>query len=916
MDDILRLAWEPVRVPCWPPVRLGLPSAGVTSPSVSAPSIATTANQACLHCSPARTVWLRRIGANTTAGQASIIAKVYNSGSMADAEREFAMGRLAAGAGVVTYLQATTDTESNRPAVTLQFAAGPNLDALVAEHGALPATQALRLIASLAHTIARLHSLRSTELPRGMCHGDVKPQNVLVTDLANGNTLLLDFEHAGAIGTSDDRLFTGGTNAFSPPEAHTGKSPDAAFDVFGLGATLAFLLDGGTVRRLPRHPAVDALVMSCCAPEASARPSAADLAQHCEHLVRVLSNDPHEQHLHDWATGRCQTAPSDGDDTRSTLWAHRRRLLDRLPTLLQPPTELPHDPEGLQHALELVQRVLGRFPRNASVLARRQQLLQAIRQLLQNAAATIRSYHRKEQFEAALRWLRTTEALATTAMSVAGGLTAITRIEPATAPTNLQRAPIEFLQLLASQTQSAHAELQRRIDEICTAEQALDLAAAEQAIDAMASDYGGTSKTVAERRDQLHRLSFYLDRIARAETKVERIGPLWDPIALAPLQTLVSSAARALETSARREANSTGAVGLRSLQVTLTNIADEFPHLQQVQPALLALSQALLHLTEQAWQQLGDAEQRLTIVPVPVRPLQLALGRLDTFRMLEAFVDRKEQPRSELLDGIERLRLGLEQARSARDRLAENAESALARGHWTTGLFDMERAVERLNPGDETEHVEADRLRERLQAARRTKQEIETALRRNMDLLAKYTALEDDSLSTFEARVHVLQERRDCLMFLGLHVPSDRADLYRKDLRSVDTLLAVERAADAERRLDGLTDPMQRLRLARSTAESLGATGSPSDSGMELPGRLVRLQEHWRTVAAQCQRTVDLLQQQEQHKRRQRRRMLAIAIVAFVATSTAIGFAIKPWFAGEPAHAGERSAPQNSPNNK
>ena len=128
--------------------------------------------------------------------------------------------------------------------------------------------------------------------------------------------------------------------------------------------------------------------------------------------------------------------------------------------------------------------------------------------------------------------------------------------------------------------------------------------------------------------------------------------------------------------------------------------------------------------------------------------------------------------------------------------------------------------------------------------------------------------------------------------------------------------LQEERAADAERRLDGLTDPMQRLRLARSTAESLGATGSPSDSGMELPGRLVRLQEHWRTVAAQCQRTVDLLQQQEQHKRRQRRRMLAIAIVAFVATSTAIGFAIKPWFAGEPAHAGERSAPQNSPNNK
>ena len=45
------------------------------------------------------------------------------------------------------------------------------------------------------------------------------------------------------------------------------------------------------------------------------------------------------------------------------------------------------------------------------------------------------------------------------------------------------------------------------------------------------------------------------------------------------------------------------------------------------------MTSALLHLTEQAWQQLDDAEQRLSIVPVPVRPLQLALGRLDTFRM-------------------------------------------------------------------------------------------------------------------------------------------------------------------------------------------------------------------------------------------------------------------------------------------
>lgn len=885
---------------------------------------------ACLHCSPARTVWLRRTDSSGKVssdqpnshkpnsdrtnpdGQPSdrprsedcFIEKVYVAGSMAEAEHECGMGHLAAGPGVVKYLRAATDTGSNRPSVTLQFVAGQNLDAVVAQRGAIPAVDALAMIASVARTIDRLHNLRTAELPSGMCHTDVKPQNILLPD---DGTLLLDFEHACAIGTQRDAAFTGGTSAFSAPEAHLGKQPDAAFDVFGLGATLAFLLDGGTVRRLPRHPEVDALAMACCAKDPTERPTASEVATRCERLVKVLRHDPAEQNLHDWARGACLHEPTDRNDARSALWSHRRRLLDRLPALLKPTDSVSENLGDLQRELDLALRVLTRFPRNERVLARRHQLLIAIQQLLRSSAATIRQLNKAEQFDEALRWLRTADALTTTATSVAGGLSMISKLEPGQSPGALQRAPIEFLQLLENQTQGAQNELQRRANEISAAEQNLDLEQAEQSIDAMAADYGGTSKTVAERRDQLHRLSFYLDRIARSETKVEQIDPLWDPVALQPLKSLVAAASEALETNARRETAGSGSVGLRSLQVTLANIANEFPHLLQVPPALAALSQALIHLTDQAWQQLSDAEQRLTIVPVPVRPLQLALGRLDTFRILEAFIDRTEQPRSELLDGIERLRIGLEQARSARDRLAENAEHALARGHWTTGLFDMERAVERLNPGDESERVVADRLRERLQAARRTKQEIETAVRRNVKLSANYTVLEDDAMSTFDSRLKVLQERRDCLIFLGLHVPNDRKDLYRKDLRAVETQLAVERAADAERRLDAQVDPVQRLRLARSTLESLGATGSTSDAGIERSGRLVRLQEHWRTVAAQSQRTVDLLHQQEQHKLRQRRRMLAIAVFAILATTTAIGFAVKPWFIGEPAMAGEKN---------
>ncbi|MGK0203871.1 MAG: hypothetical protein ACI9S9_002951, partial [Planctomycetota bacterium] len=694
-------------------------------------------------------MWLRRTGQTAaskatsasadggTSDQTASIEKIYVAGSMAEAEHECAMGRLAAGPGVIRYERTATDAASNRPSVILQFADGQNLDAVVAQRGALPAAEALATIASVARTIDRLHNLRTAELPSGMCHTDVKPQNIMLT---RDGTLLLDFEHACAIGTRRDAAFTGGTSAYSAPEAHLGQQPSEAFDVFGLGATLAFLLDDGIVRRLPRHTDVDALVMACCAAEPADRPTASEIASRCERLVNVLRNDPAEQNLHDWANGTCQHEPTDLTEARGALWSHRRRLLDRLPALLTPSESLPSAPADLQHELDLTLRVLARFPRNQRVLAHRQQLLIAIQKLLQSSAATIRQLNKAEQFDEALRWLRTAEAMTTTAASVAGGLSQIIQLEPGQAPGALQRAPIEFLHLLVSQTQGAQDELQRRANEISAAEQVLDLTRAEQSIDAMAADYGGTSKTVAERRDQLHRLSFYLDRIARSETKVEHVGPRWDPVAIEPLKLLVTAAAKALETRARRDTAGSGSVGLRSLQLTLTNIAVEFPHLAQVHPALQALSQALTHLTDQAWQQLSDAEQRLTIVPVPVRPLQLALGRLDTFRMLEAFIDRAEQPRSELLDGIERLRMGLEQARSARDRLAENAEHALARGHWTTGLFDMERAVERLNPGDDAERGEADRLRERLQAARRTKQEIETAVRRNVELTASYTA--------------------------------------------------------------------------------------------------------------------------------------------------------------------------------
>ncbi len=857
---------------------------------------ASNLRRRCLHESPQRLVWLRP---DPEDGGAEV-HKLYLSGATDDAAHEARMGETCAGAGVVPYLGAGRDEESGRPVVRQRFVPGQSLEALALERGALPAARALALVLRVATTLTRLHELRTTAAPRGVCHGDVKPQNLLVT--LDDDVLLLDFEHARPVGAAADRrAFTGGTVAWSPPEAHHGANPDASFDVFGLGATLAFLLDGDTSRQVPRHPGLDALVRDCCESEPDRRPSAREVAGRCEQLLATIRDDDAERHLDDWATGACRHRPEAGTDLRTATWFRRERLLRRLPGLLDFSAELPARPQELMDELDAARRALRRFPRSAAALARRRALLDCVARLLAAAPATVQAMHKDEQFEAALRWLRAAEALTVAATGAPGGLALLRQAAVDEEGPRPSRPPAELLAALVAGTEAAATEHATRCAAVQGAQRALDLPRAERCLDELADAYGGTSRTVAEQRDQLHRLGFYLDRIARAASNVERAVPLWNAPEVEPVQQIVAAASASQPLRER----SGGAVGLRSLLLTLRSVAEEFPHLEQVAPALEALDASLCRLTDDAWRQLADAEQRLTVVPVPVRPLQLALGRLDTLRALEAFVDRPERPRSDLLDGLERLRLGLEQARSNRDRLTENAEHALARGHWTTGLFDMERAVEGLTAGDESERAEAERLRERLQAARRTKQELEAAIRRNVELNARYASLEDDAHSTSESRLQVLQERRDCLLFLSMHVPSDRAELYRQDLRQVDGQLALERAEDAERRLSALGDPALRLELARETLAALGADDDDGEAP-EHSGRTLRLQERWRTIAAQCLEAIRQDEQREAHARRQRRRMITVTVLLAIATTTAIGFAIGPWIAGAPVVAGSK----------
>ncbi|MFY9343048.1 MAG: hypothetical protein WAT39_11195, partial [Planctomycetota bacterium] len=667
---------------------------------------------------------------------------------------------------------------------------------------------------------------------------------------------------------------------------------------------LLWLVEGGLPDAVPLASRLQALITACTATEPARRPDAGSVARELSLLAAGQRDDPDALRAAQWARGQFPAAATAGVADLPAPWAQRARLFARLRGLTELPVSVPTEPAAIEAALRTTTRLLRRFPAHAGVLRWRGDLLRATSMLLATAARHVAALARSEAFAVASTWLAATESLWRYAFVLPGGVPIAS--DDTQTPGLLPRDPLAFLQRLRHQIAAARGELAEHGAPIAAAINDLDLRAADAALERLAGRHGGASPTVARHRDQLHRLAFYLDRVARAEANVERVVAAWDATALRPLTELVA-AARA---SSRRPDAGNGNVGLRSLQLTLVNLVEEFPGLSRIAPALDALTQALAHVTDQAWQQLADARARLQTIPVPVRPLQLALGRLDTFRILEAFVDRQDRPRSQLLDGIEALRLAFEQARATRDRLAESAEQALARGHWTTGLFEMERAVAGLQPGDEQERAEATRLQERLAKARQRKEEVESTVRRNVDLATLHGTLQDDPASTFATRLKVLEERRDCLVFLTMHVPQERGVLYHRDLRDVETQIALERAGLAEHQLDGTTDVHERLRLARATLEQLIASLTPSTApnapgaaNQEPAGRIVRLCEHWRTLTSQCQAAVDQVAAAAAARFRQRRRVLAVVVVALAVTATAVVFAMRPLFAAEPAMA-------------
>lgn len=113
---------------------------------------------------------------------------------------------------------------------------GATIYEILLQHKTLEEPLALWLIRRLVSTLETIHL-------SGLTHGDIKPENLFLTN--DGQVILLDFgavNHYLTKGKSAPRFLTPG---YAPPEQYQAKRvPDPASDLYAVGATLYELLTG------------------------------------------------------------------------------------------------------------------------------------------------------------------------------------------------------------------------------------------------------------------------------------------------------------------------------------------------------------------------------------------------------------------------------------------------------------------------------------------------------------------------------------------------------------------------------------------------------------------------------------------------------------------------------------------------
>ncbi|MDP9846318.1 hypothetical protein J2853_005529 [Streptosporangium lutulentum] len=139
--------------------------------------------------------------------------------------------------------------EQDRPWLVMERLSGATLEQTVRERRPLPVHQAARVGVGILSALAAAHSA-------GLLHRDVNPGNVFLTRA--GRAILTDFGLAVVDGeaTSGRTGHLVGTPNYVAPERLRGERGSPASDLWSLGATLYFAIEG-----LPPHPAATSIAV-------------------------------------------------------------------------------------------------------------------------------------------------------------------------------------------------------------------------------------------------------------------------------------------------------------------------------------------------------------------------------------------------------------------------------------------------------------------------------------------------------------------------------------------------------------------------------------------------------------------------------------------------------------------------------
>ncbi|MEU8437394.1 protein kinase [Streptomyces sp. NPDC029216] len=237
--------------------------------------------------------------------------------------------------------------EEGLPWIVMEYVPGASdLGQVVDEHGPLPPAETARIGLAVLDALSQGHRL-------GILHRDVKPANILLTGpVTNGSSsgdggrvMLADYGIALQQDSGETRLTTVsgviGTPRYIAPERAHGSAPTAASDLFSLGATLYFAVEGhGPFDRDSDVSTLTALLFE----EPSPPRRAADLAPV---LLGLLSKDP-AQRLDGEAAAR-RFAVLGTEPQRAPAPSAQEPPTDVAPTPDQAPTRAaPHRPPARQ----------------------------------------------------------------------------------------------------------------------------------------------------------------------------------------------------------------------------------------------------------------------------------------------------------------------------------------------------------------------------------------------------------------------------------------------------------------------------------------------------------------------------------------------------------------------------------------